>query len=904
MTVVRASQALPSSLRAALASGTTIVTPNKRLARRLAAINDDAQRASGRAVWPAPMVVPWASWLERLWLDVLASDANVAVPRRFTAVQGAYAWKEIVASGGRRLIDENGTAVLAADAWSLVHAWGTGVPSWRGWAGGDDDCATFAGWADDYLHLLAGAGAMDTAQLPDWLACQSAAVATWRSGSVMLAGFVEMSAQQERLVAALATAGMTIAHCTTVRDRAGQTSRVAGTSPRDELSRALHWAREHALADPGAAIGIAIEDFASRRDEVRALAEDILCPELQWPGREGADRPYNLSLGIAASEVPIIATALDLIGLAHGSLPMPRAAALMRSPFLAASPGDGLRRAALESTWLREGRRDISIDEVVAALTGVDRAFADRWRKARDEQRRPSNATPREWTEFWRAWLAAAGWPGDRALSSAEWQARGAWDDLLAQFAALGAVAKRIPARDSVATLAAAARDHVFQPESARTSIEIMGVLEATGLPLDALWIAGLAAEVWPPAPRPNPLLPISWQRDRKVPRSSAARELAYSRVLTAQWTHGASEVVLSYASRVDDHARSMSPLVPAAPWRSGPSLLPATTAQAQFASAPALERISDDCMPSLPPGSTASGGASLIETQSDCPFRASARFRLKVDAWPEPAAGLSAMERGILVHAAFAAFWRTVGDHAALVKLAPDALGARVDAAALAAMGELPAARWRRIAAAVRSGEAARVASIVLAWIDGFERSRPPFSIEAIEASRSLALGGLEFELRLDRIDALADGGTAIVDYKTGLAKAPARWFDPRPQGPQIGLYVLAQQAFAPDRPVRAAAYAQLKPGEFRIQGIAADAKAWPQLVAPSAIRDPDLPDWSAIVAQWSRSLGAIATEVREGHASVTPRDIRKTCRYCGLQPFCRIGALNEGDESVGDDA
>ena len=40
-------------------------------------------------------------------------------------------------------------------------------------------------------------------------------------------------------------------------------------------------------------------DLAARRDEVRALAEDILCPALQWPGQQAAARPYNLSLGSA-----------------------------------------------------------------------------------------------------------------------------------------------------------------------------------------------------------------------------------------------------------------------------------------------------------------------------------------------------------------------------------------------------------------------------------------------------------------------------------------------------------------------------------------------------------------------------------------------------------------------------
>ncbi len=255
-------------------------------------------------------------------------------------------------------------------------------------------------------------------------------------------------------------------------------------------------------------------------------------------------------------------------------------------------------------------------------------------------------------------------------------------------------------------------------------------------------------------------------------------------------------------------------------------------------------------------------------------------------------------MERGILVHAAFAAFWRDIGDHATLVALAPDALATRVEAAAAAALDAIPSPRWRRLAPVVRAGEAARVASLVRRWLDGLERSRPPFAVAEMEAPRRLALGGLDLRLRLDRIDALADGGVAIIDYKTGLAKPPARWFDARPQGPQIGLYVLAERAFAPAVPVRGAAYAQLKPGELRVHGIAADAESWPGLAAPEGVRGANLADWSDAEAHWARSLGALATEVREGHAAVTPRDAPATCRHCGLQPLCRIGALADDDE------
>ena len=59
------------------------------------------------------------------------------------------------------------------------------------------------------------------------------------------------------------------------------------------------------------------------------------------------------------------------------------------------------------------------------------------------------------------------------------------------------------------------------------------------------------------------------------------------------------------------------------------------------------------------------------------------------------------------------------------------------------------------------------------------------------------------------------------------------------------------------------------------------------------AALRRADLPDWPALEAEWRRSLDALAVEVRNGLAAVAPRDIVRTCRECGLQSLCRIGAV-----------
>ena len=888
---------LPHNLQNALATGAIVVTPNRRLARALVALHDATQRDAGRAAWVAARALPWDAWLRSLWEDAVAAGVTGNFTRLQSPLQASHSWNRIVDTHALPLIDARGAASLAADAWKMAHAWGVGGASWRAWAGSgvatDDDPATFARWADQYAVLLSRMAAIDSTQLPDLLAGCASRIRAWHEARIVLAGFIELSAQQQRLLAALGAAGAHVERLDTLPNTPVQIWRATGETPRDELTRALTWARARAITTPNAAIGIAVLDLASRRAEVRALADDILCPALQWPGHEEAARPYNLSLGGALADAPLVATALDLIGLASAPLSMARAAALLRSPYLSGAPDAWMRRARLERDWLAQGRRMVSLAESIAALMEIDGSLAQRWHRARATQRLPASASPREWADAWRAWLDAAGWPGDRTLSSSEYQARGAWDDALAQFATLGPVTTRLSRGDALAALHAHLAGEMFQPESPAAQIQILGGLEAAGLPFDALWVAGLAAESWPPPPRPNPLLPLSWQRERNVPRASAARELAYAQALTTQFARGAAEVVFSYALNIDDHPRSPSALLPA-----GPTLDTKTiavhdgTASAQLMLAPTLETIADDRAPGLHFGSRAPGGARLIEAQSDCPFKAVAGFRLAAEPWPEPIDGLSALERGTLLHAAFAAFWRDVGDQRILAALDPDALAGRIAAAIVTARQALPVARWRALSPLVAAGESTRLTRLVAEWLARYDRARPPFHVQEVEGSAALTLQGLAFRLRLDRVDTLADGGTVIIDYKSGRTTAPDAWFDPRPQAPQLALYALARRAAVPTQPIRAVAYAQLKPGEIRVQGLAADAKAWPGLKLPGNLKRAGLADWAAVEMRWAESIGALAAEIAAGDAAVTPRDIKTTCKQCGRQALCRIGA------------
>ena len=894
------------ALHAALATGAVAVTPNRRLARSLQRSFAAVAESQGRRAWATPTILPYASWLETLWLEALAADAIRDPLQLLAPSQALYTWQRVVAADGTAsaaLIDARGAASLAAEAWALLHGWGAGGESWRGWpaAALGEDSASFVRWADAYAATLATADAFDLAQLADVLARHASGLAGLRGRTVLLAGFLELSPQQLRLADALTGAGARIERVDTLPETPGVAHRASAATTRDELACALSWAREQLSSGEGL-VGIVVEDLSTRRAELRALAEEILCPALQWPGRESEPRPYNISLGDRLADVALVAGALELIALGTAPLPLERAAAVLRSPYIEGARAMWTRRASLEVRWLDEGRREITLMDAIAALGRVDEALARRWQNASVVARLPASSSPRGWTEAWRDWLVAFGWPGDAPLSSAEYQARLAWDKLLVDFGGLAAVETRLARNEAAALLEALAAETVFQPEGPEASIQILGLLEAQGLEFDALWVAGLSAERWPPAPEPNALLPTFWQRERKLPRSTAAREMAYARALTGRYLRAAPRVVLSHPSERDEYECAPSALIGDLPvLAAGACIVPPMAAEAIHAAAPTLESVVDDVAPPLAIAGRVSGGAGLFEKQSDCPFRAVSIHRLKADRWPVVAAGLSAIERGQLLHRVFAAFWRDLHDQAALLDLSEEALAARVDAAVADAMasGAISAARRRALPPLVLALEAGRLSRLAREWLERIERSRLPFAVLESELELVLSLGGLDVRLRLDRVDRLADGGITVIDYKTGRAVPPAKWFDPRPQAPQLALYALAWRARFPSQPVRAVAYAQVKRGELKLLGLAADKTLGLGVPPPSSV---GLADWGVVESQWQESLTSLAAEISRGHAAVAPRDA-ETCRRCGLHAFCRIGALADEERSVPDD-
>jgi RecB family exonuclease len=184
---------------------------------------------------------------------------------------------------------------------------------------------------------------------------------------------------------------------------------------------------------------------------------------------------------------------------------------------------------------------------------------------------------------------------------------------------------------------------------------------------------------------------------------------------------------------------------------------------------------------------------------------------------------------------------------------------------------------------------ERARLEKLANEWLE-VERERPAFTVVAMEDKRKLTVAGLELNGRIDRMDALESGGHALIDYKTGNP-TPNDWQGERPEDPQLPLYALS----APED-VSAVAYAKLKTGAMRYMGFAREKDAIPKVRLAE--------NWATLLEGWKKELEALGEGFAAGDARVDPKKLLATCRYCDLQPLCRVYERVNALEGEGEEA
>jgi probable DNA repair protein len=883
-----------------LDTDTWVITAGQRLSRALGEEYTRRQRARGLQVWERAHILPWATWLQTCWEASTETTAD-APSVLLSGAQERTLWERVIAESeqANALLQVAATARIAQEAWRLMHERRLSLAAIID--AGSGDARAYAAWAQRFAAWSDGKGWLDAARLPDRLAPAMAAGHVPLPRRLFLAGFDELSPQQTALLQAVSDAGCEVRE-TPPQAYAAAPARIECVSGDQELQWLARWARARLELDAGARIGIVVPDLAARRATLVRRLDEVLAPGSLLPQSGGA-RAYNLSLGLPLSDYPVVRSALLILELAQGRMPLERLGGLLRSPFLAAAQAEMTRRGLLDARIRRMGETTLSARGLLKAAQGWGDAQAahacpqlagalQRWLEL--EGSKQTQRAPSDWAGVFARLLAALGWPGERTLSSEEYQAVETWRDLLARFSGLDAVWPTATYASAVTRLRRMAGEALFQPQTPEVPIQVLGVLEAAGMQFDHLWIMGLTDEVWPAPPRPNPLLPAVLQRRHGVPHASAERELEFAQRVTARLLTSAPHIVVSHACRDGERDLRVSPLIAHLDAAGAEALVPRAWhgyAQLVHDSVPALDEIEDVAAPPVPDGTRVRGGTGVFKQQAACPFRAFAEYRLGAVTLDEAEPGLNAAERGTLLHAVLEQVWDALTSHAQLQRLTPEEQPVLVQAAVTRAVARMAAARPQTFTERFLSLEKSRLIGLTHHWL-ALERERAPFSVIKPEAERSVVVGGLAFSAKIDRIDRLEDDTLAIVDYKTGRPDV-AQWFGERPEEPQLPLYSLF--ATPADLPVGAILFGQVRLGDMRYKGLSRAPGVAPGVPALHASKfAADYADWEALLSAWRATLTGLAEDFRRGVAPVDPKEFPKTCRYCALTPLCRIHAVN----------
>ncbi|MGC9158037.1 MAG: PD-(D/E)XK nuclease family protein [Terracidiphilus sp.] len=859
-----------------LQKGGLVVTASERTARALTAEFHRARRAEGLGAWPVPRILDWKSFVRVAW----EQEETTTAPLLLNPAQEQSLWAEIAGQNHSpaMLLEEprHRLAAMAMRAHELLCSYAPRFLDRAARTGWQQDAAAFSRWLAAFDEACRDGHLLSSSRLPWNLIPLLKSEAADRP-PLLITGFDRILPVERALFDAWG-----VWREATRGEPATDVHFYAAADTQTELTACARWCGQHLAHDPGARLMVVTQTAGARRGAM----------ERAFLAHAGPASAFEFTLGVPLGQVALARAAFLTLRWLSEPLAEQELDWLFSTGFLASDARESaalssymraLRRSGLErmqwtlTAFLAERRATEFLPAPWMARIG--RVFSRVAVQARQPQ------SPLDWAEWATHLLDDLHFAAARPLASAEYQAAQRWRQAVEACASLGFDGRRIGWEDFLAQLGRALNETVFAPESRDASIQIVGPAESAGLSADAVWFLGADEDSWPAGGALHPFVPAAVQREAEMPHATARMDLDLARAITQRLLGSASEVCFSYARQIQSSETRPSRLIVQF---AGEALDLSPELAAPVVADPQTEPYEDPSRIPFPAG-RAEGGSHVLTAQSQCPFQAFASVRLGAEGWRPAETGLTAAQRGSLLHAVLHAIWsgppegirsfselKNLPDREAFVaghvrrvftrKLYPH-------------LRETMPRRYLEI-------EERRLNRVVSDWLE-FETTRIPFDVSKTEVKRTVRIAGLVLNLRLDRVDRLCDGSSLILDYKTGRA-GPDEWELPRPNDVQLPLYA----CFALDSEERLGGlvFAKVRPGEMKFSGRVGDAAA--TLLAGLKGANPLLksPLEAEQLLDWRESIEQLARDFLAGYAAVDPRDAPATCARCGLQTLCRI--------------
>lgn len=865
---------------------TVILTPNRRLAATLHKIHHAYQLAQQKQCWQTPRILPITSFLQQLWYDYSSQEFS-KLPLLLNAAQERFLWEKtlLTANNTETLLQLTETAEIARTAWGLLKQWQVDVQ--HSLFASAEDYHAFQFWAIQFQQMMHGHHWLETASLMDEITTRIKKITLPKK--IILMGFTEISPQFKNFLMACATIKTTVIY-EEVTATSNQCQRLSCQDAEDEWLTMARWAKAMFQQNNNIMIGCVVPSLEKNRDRIAQIFSEVFASENSHIIAAKAC-PFNISAGKNLLQYPIIYTALQLLQLHKKTISLELFSYLLSSPFLGEAEIERLKRYTFDSALRQANMHSIDLiallenREIKLSLGKNCYHLANRLQRFFSLIAQHHQSVPyAQWAIIFNELLKAIGWPGERSLNSEEYQIVDSWKHLLMDFSALDQIASPVTMHEAMQTLMKMAKKTIFQPKTPDAPIQILGVLEAAGIPFDYLWLTGMDDLSWPPQPKPNPLLPKRLQRELQMPHATAERELTFCNKLITQFIQNGHHVIFSHAEKNQELELQASPLIRhfAEITFAQLSLETYQTPSEKIFLTKKMEALLDERAPPLQANEKIRGGVNVLKHQALCPFKSFAEWRLHAHPLENPLPGLRSQDRGIIVHKILEIIWKRLKNQAALIAMPDAELKLFIQHCIDETLNDFP--HSRQDCKQYFFLEKKRLQKLIADWLI-LEKNRADFKVILNEEALQITLKQLTLSLRIDRIDELADGKKLIIDYKTGKNNEINNWFSERPEEPQLPLYSL----FDPSH-TTGITFAQIAPGENCFKGISRYALDIQGIKIISEIKKISALSWEEQLSQWQAALEKLSDDFSHGIASVDPKDPEQTCTWCTLKPFCRI--------------
>lgn len=845
-----------------------VLTATERLARELREAHNLHHADIGARVWEAPRVQSWSRWLIDTWTRTWP-DAQL-----LSATQELVLWRGAVErDGAHTLLAPLSAAREARRADQLLRRArldAQALPAWQ------DEHQAFQRWraqVQRQLHEQRWLTAADVAGQVQQL-IERGAVAV--PAVIELAGFVEPpSAADQAVIEALRARGTTVhlrtapalevqVHHHRLADEAAQWRWVAA-----QIQRGLLAYADHARRPPR--ILLALPDPDAAREPLDAALREALLPAQA----DAAPRPWRWARGRPLPEQPLVDALLAILQLQAQRNPP----ALVSRVLLCAAlwtDAERLHTAGADAELRAAGRPQVSLMRLAQVSPAFLRERLHTLHALLDAA--PRRALPSDWAQAFRQRLDAFGWPGSEALDSHSFQAVQAVRGVLDHLGTLDAQLGRVPEASAREWLNELLRASDFEPRAEHEQpVFITRLDEAATLRADLLFVLDATSQRLPPPRRATPFVALDALRAAGVAEADPAAWLARTHAQVQALLHHVAPQVHVCAPHLDARGAELlcSPLFGAPEqWHdtAAPAQLGVLEATLDAHASPLLLPPADPVPPVDAQEQLAlRADSALFKAWFAAPFFAFCRYRLGIEALPEPAAGVDARVQGTLVHSVLEGLWAQLRDSATLARhVAEDRLDALIEQVLDIQFPRLlPEADYGAALCALERG---RVRDLLRQWLVHETRRVDPFTVCAIEPVAHSQVAGLSLRLRLDRVDEVHTPYGArwmVIDYKTGREATPRGWRVERLEEPQLPLYASYAATLAAGIPqVDGICFAHLKDGH---PALAAQTSWRKKLIEPEHA-DVDA-EWQTRLSEWRLALDTAARGFLAGDAGVPVR-------------------------------